>query len=120
MGAPCREVARSCRDTPVKSGYPIQVSGYLHRGELPADGAPMSAAPNRPSAPPRPNRAAVDADADRPVGVALLGAGVVGSQVVRLLGEHAGDLAARIGGRCDWWAWPCAGPTGTPRSPTIC
>jgi homoserine dehydrogenase len=35
--------------------------------------------------------------ADRPVGVALLGAGVVGSQVARLIGEHAGDLAARIG-----------------------
>src|SRR5687768_13968267 len=29
--------------------------------------------------------------------VALLGCGVVGSQVVRLLNEQAGDLAARIG-----------------------
>ncbi len=57
----------------------------------------MSAGANRPSALPAADRAAVDADADRPVGVALLGAGVVGSQVVRLLGEHAGDLAARIG-----------------------
>ena len=33
----------------------------------------------------------------RPLGVALLGCGVVGSQVVRLLEEQADDLAARIG-----------------------
>jgi homoserine dehydrogenase len=33
----------------------------------------------------------------RPLRVALLGCGVVGSQVVRLLDEQAGDLAARIG-----------------------
>jgi homoserine dehydrogenase len=33
----------------------------------------------------------------RPLKVALLGCGVVGSQVVRLLKEHADDLAARIG-----------------------
>ena len=33
----------------------------------------------------------------RPLGVALLGCGVVGSQVVRLLQEQADDLAARIG-----------------------
>jgi homoserine dehydrogenase len=33
----------------------------------------------------------------RPLRVALLGCGVVGSQVVRLLDVHAGDLAARIG-----------------------
>ena len=33
----------------------------------------------------------------RPVRVGVLGAGVVGSQVVRLLGEQAEDLAARIG-----------------------
>ena len=33
----------------------------------------------------------------KPVRVAVLGAGVVGSQVVRLLGEQAGELAARIG-----------------------
>src|SRR6478752_126331 len=32
-----------------------------------------------------------------PVRVALLGCGVVGSAVARLLGEHAGDLAARAG-----------------------
>ncbi|GLW24706.1 MULTISPECIES: homoserine dehydrogenase [Microbispora] len=31
------------------------------------------------------------------LGVALLGCGVVGSQVVRLLGEQADDLAARVG-----------------------
>jgi len=33
-----------------------------------------------------------------PLRVALLGCGVVGSQVARLLGEQAGDLAARAGG----------------------
>ncbi len=33
----------------------------------------------------------------RPVKVALLGCGVVGSQVARLLHERAGDLAARVG-----------------------
>jgi homoserine dehydrogenase len=33
----------------------------------------------------------------RPLKVALLGCGVVGSQVVRLLDDHAADLAARIG-----------------------
>ncbi len=32
-----------------------------------------------------------------PLRVALLGCGVVGSQVVRLLDEHANDLAARVG-----------------------
>jgi homoserine dehydrogenase len=32
-----------------------------------------------------------------PLKVALLGCGVVGSEVVRLIGEQAGDLAARIG-----------------------
>ena len=34
---------------------------------------------------------------DRPLQVALLGCGVVGSEVVRLLTEHQGDLAARVG-----------------------
>ena len=34
---------------------------------------------------------------ERPVRVAVLGCGSVGSQVVRLLDEHAGDLAARVG-----------------------
>lgn len=34
---------------------------------------------------------------NRPLRVALLGCGVVGSQVVRLLHEQAGDLAARVG-----------------------
>jgi homoserine dehydrogenase len=33
----------------------------------------------------------------KPVNVALLGCGVVGSQVVRLLTEQAGDLEARVG-----------------------
>ena len=39
--------------------------------------------------------------ADRTVRVALLGCGTVGSQVVRLLREHADDLAARSGARLD-------------------
>jgi homoserine dehydrogenase len=34
---------------------------------------------------------------ERPVGVAVLGLGNVGSQVVRLISDSAGDLAARIG-----------------------
>jgi homoserine dehydrogenase len=33
----------------------------------------------------------------KPLNVAVLGCGVVGSQVVRLLTEHAGDLTARVG-----------------------
>ena len=33
----------------------------------------------------------------RPLRIALLGCGVVGSAVARLLTEHAGDLAARVG-----------------------
>ena len=33
----------------------------------------------------------------RPIAVAVLGPGTVGSQVVRLLAEHADDLAARVG-----------------------
>ena len=33
----------------------------------------------------------------KPVNVAVLGCGVVGSQVVRLLSEQSGDLAARVG-----------------------
>jgi len=33
----------------------------------------------------------------RPLGVALLGCGVVGTQVARLLVEHGGELAARVG-----------------------
>src|SRR6478609_9787305 len=34
---------------------------------------------------------------EAPLKVAVLGCGSVGSQVVRLLGEQAGDLAARVG-----------------------
>ena len=34
---------------------------------------------------------------DKPLKVAVLGCGVVGSQVVRLLDEQSGDLAARVG-----------------------
>ena len=33
----------------------------------------------------------------KPVRVALLGCGTVGSEVVRLLHEHGSDLAARVG-----------------------
>ena len=33
----------------------------------------------------------------KPLKVALLGCGVVGSQVVRLMHEQADDLAARVG-----------------------
>ena len=33
----------------------------------------------------------------KPLNVAVLGCGVVGSQVVRLLTEQAGDLEARVG-----------------------
>jgi homoserine dehydrogenase len=36
-------------------------------------------------------------EGDKPLKVAVLGCGVVGSQVVRLLDEQAGDLAARVG-----------------------
>lgn len=35
---------------------------------------------------------------NKPVGVAILGLGTVGSQVLRLLGEHETDFTARIGG----------------------
>jgi homoserine dehydrogenase len=34
---------------------------------------------------------------EKPVGVAVLGLGNVGSEVVRIIGESADDLAARIG-----------------------
>ncbi|HEY0949309.1 homoserine dehydrogenase [Nocardioides sp.] len=36
-------------------------------------------------------------ESDKPLKVAVLGCGSVGSQVVRLLGEQAADLAARVG-----------------------
>jgi homoserine dehydrogenase len=36
-------------------------------------------------------------ESDKPLKVAVLGCGSVGSQVVRLLGEQSGDLAARVG-----------------------
>ena len=38
---------------------------------------------------------------NRPLNVALLGCGVVGSQVVRLLDAQADELAARIGAPLD-------------------
>ena len=34
---------------------------------------------------------------EKPIGVAVLGYGIVGSQVVRIIEESAQDLAARIG-----------------------
>ena len=39
----------------------------------------------------------MSASSSAPLRVALLGCGVVGSSVARLLVEHSGDLAARIG-----------------------
>ena len=48
----------------------------------------------------------------------VLGAGVVGSQVVRLLGEQADELAARVGrAAASWSAWRCAGPHRHPEIP---
>ena len=38
---------------------------------------------------------------EKPLRVAVLGCGVVGSQVVRLLEQQAGDLAARVGRRVE-------------------
>lgn len=38
---------------------------------------------------------------DKPLKVAVLGCGVVGSQVIRLLDEQSGDLAARVGARVE-------------------
>src|SRR4051812_3579899 len=40
-------------------------------------------------------------ESDKPLKVAVLGCGSVGSQVVRLLGEQAGDLAARVGAQVE-------------------
>jgi len=40
-------------------------------------------------------------EGDKPLKVAVLGCGSVGSQVVRLLGQQADDLAARIGARVE-------------------
>lgn len=40
-------------------------------------------------------------ESDKPLRVAVLGCGSVGSQVVRLLGEQADDLAARVGARVE-------------------
>jgi homoserine dehydrogenase len=56
----------------------------------------MPEAVNEPS---RPASAAgcPDMSAADPIRIALLGCGVVGSQVYRLLGEQAADLAARVG-----------------------
>ena len=50
----------------------------------------------RPSAEPR-SRQASSPDGSRPLKVALLGCGTVGSEVARLLVEQAGDLRARVG-----------------------
>ena len=43
------------------------------------------------------NAVATSEPGPAPVRVALLGCGVVGGAVARLLGEHATDLAARVG-----------------------
>ncbi|MDO9496563.1 MAG: homoserine dehydrogenase, partial [Nocardioides sp.] len=40
-------------------------------------------------------------EGQKPLKVAVLGCGSVGSQVVRLLTEQAGDLAARVGTRVE-------------------
>src|SRR6478609_4387048 len=40
-------------------------------------------------------------ESDKPLRVAVLGCGSVGSQVVRLLGEQADDLAARVGAQVE-------------------
>ena len=40
-------------------------------------------------------------ESDKRLRVAVLGCGSVGSQVVRLLGEQAGDLAARVGAQVE-------------------
>ena len=44
-----------------------------------------------------PKAASPGAPVVAPVRVALLGCGVVGGAVARLLGEHSTDLAARVG-----------------------
>ena len=50
-----------------------------------------------------------------PLRVALLGCGVVGTEVARLLGEHADDLRRGSGRRWSWSASPCAGSSAGPR-----
>ncbi len=52
-----------------------------------------------------------------PVRVGVLGAGVVGSQVVRLLTEHADDLAARVGAKLDLVAVAVRRPARHPEIP---
>lgn len=49
----------------------------------------------------------------RPLKVALLGCGVVGSEVARIMTTHADDLAARIGAP---WSWQ-GSPYGDPARP---
>ncbi len=58
----------------------------------------MSTSGAEPHGPAGPPEGADVPAAGGPLRVALLGAGVVGSQVARLLSEQAGDLAARAGG----------------------
>ncbi len=43
------------------------------------------------------NSTVTDAPGQRPVGVAVLGHGTVGAEVVRIIREHASDLRERIG-----------------------
>ena len=54
-----------------------------------------------------------------PLRVALLGCGVVGTQVARLLTTHADDLAARVGRRSSWSASPSGAPAATARRPRV-
>ena len=56
----------------------------------------------------------------RPLRVALLGCGVVGSQVVRLLDEQAADLTHASAPRSNSPASRCAGQPGTPTSRSTC
>ncbi|HKC27992.1 MAG TPA: hypothetical protein VKB75_08255 [Jatrophihabitans sp.] len=55
-----------------------------------------------------------------PLRVALLGCGVVGSQVVRLLDEHAADLEKRIGAPLELPASRFVARRGTPTSLLNC
>ena len=58
-----------------------------------------------------------------PVRIALLGCGVVGAAVARLMVEHADDLATRWGRRWSSCASRCAARDGTgrpPRCPRSC
>ena len=61
------------------------------------DGEVAGPGPTRDRGRPAGDRHGSDTVTDKPLKVAVLGCGSVGSQVVRLLEEQSGDLAARIG-----------------------